>query len=242
MKVQLGNQTFLIDPWLQDKGMGFSASTHNEKMVGVKSPLNDMPFSAQEVLKGVDFCLVSHVHPDHFTSDYLPKSMKIIVPTFTDKEKILKMGFDNVEAIQNNSLNVGDIRIIKTPARHGDNEAAVKKMGDCHGYLIEYKNQKLYFAGDTIFYEVVENIIKNEKPEAIIINTGDAANRWGRLIMNLEDVEKVCKLSDPSAKVIAVHLDSVNHGRVCSEHVKALNEDKNLNHLLIPENGKIIKI
>ena len=72
MKINYGGITFLLDPWLQDKGTGFSAKAVRKEMVGIKTPINDLPITPDEILSGVDHCLVTHIHPDHFTSDYLP--------------------------------------------------------------------------------------------------------------------------------------------------------------------------
>lgn len=73
LKIQYGTQTILLDPWLQDKGTGFSAKTVNTDMAGIKNPLNDLPMPVSNILDGVDCCLVTHIYPDHFTPDYLPK-------------------------------------------------------------------------------------------------------------------------------------------------------------------------
>ena len=66
LKIEYGDVTFLIDPWLQDKGCGFSASTIIPEMAGIHNPMNDLHMPPEEILQGIDYCLVSHVHPDHF--------------------------------------------------------------------------------------------------------------------------------------------------------------------------------
>ena len=43
LKIQYGGFTILLDPWLQDKGVGFSAEPVKEEMIGVKNPMNDLP-------------------------------------------------------------------------------------------------------------------------------------------------------------------------------------------------------
>ena len=88
LKIIYGGLTFLVDPWLQDKGTGFSAMTVSPKMSGIKNPMNELPISPDEIIKGVDYCLVTHVHPDHFTPDYLPKGIKIIVHNDNDFRKL----------------------------------------------------------------------------------------------------------------------------------------------------------
>lgn len=77
LKIQYGGTTFLVDPWLQDKGEGRSAPTVRPEMADVKNPLCDLPLSVEQILDGVDFCLVTHIHFDHFTADYLPKTIPV---------------------------------------------------------------------------------------------------------------------------------------------------------------------
>ena len=57
LKIRYGAFTILLDPWLQDKGIGFSAEPVKEEMIGVKNPMNDLPLSPAEILNDVDFCL-----------------------------------------------------------------------------------------------------------------------------------------------------------------------------------------
>ena len=62
----------------------------------------------------------------------------------------------------------------------------------------------------------------------------------GRLIMNLEDIEKVC-IDAPDAMVIASHLDSVNHAVYSSDDVRAFIKQRNLSQVLVPCNGETIE-
>lgn len=40
LKITYGDTVFLLDPWLQDKGTGFSAPTVNPEMSGLKGPFD----------------------------------------------------------------------------------------------------------------------------------------------------------------------------------------------------------
>ena len=51
LKIQYGDQTILLDPWLQDKGMGFSARAVRPEMAGLRSPLDDLPQTPEEILE-----------------------------------------------------------------------------------------------------------------------------------------------------------------------------------------------
>ena len=50
VKFRYRDRTFLLDPWLEDKGTGFSANAVLPEMQGLRCPLNDLPCSPQEIL------------------------------------------------------------------------------------------------------------------------------------------------------------------------------------------------
>lgn len=239
LKIEYGGIKFLLDPWLQDKGTGFSAPAIVPEMMGIKNPLNVLPIQPDEILEGIDYCLVTHVHPDHFTKDYLPKDIKIIVPNAIDQQKVLAEGFENVILFEETKMKIQDITIIKTPAVHGDNEQVAAQMGAVNGYIFTGEKLQLYIAGDTIFYDGITETLKTFRPETIVLNCCEATLPIGRLIMNLSDIESVCKLC-PQSTVIATHLDSVNHALLSSDDVRNFAHKNGLKQVVIPHNGEWI--
>lgn len=237
LKIQYGDQTILLDPWLQDQGTGFSASAVRPEMRGVRSPLNALPMTPDEILDGVDFCLVTHIHPDHFTPDYLPKGMRIIVQNEEDRQEAKSMGFENVSAFEGDTINLGSVAITKVPAIHGDNEGLVKQMGIGSGYILSGERKTLYIAGDTVYCSKVGETLKKYTPDVIAVNCCEATTPYGRLIMNLSDVEAVCRQA-PEALVVATHLDSVNHALITSREVKDFAREHGLKNLFVPQNGE----
>lgn len=237
LKIEYGGQTILLDPWLQDQGMGFSAAAVRPEMNGVRSPLNALPMTPDEILAGVDFCLVTHIHPDHFTPDYLPKGMRIIVQNAKDQQEAKSMGFENVLAFEKDTMNFGSVTITKVPAIHGDNEELAIRMGIGSGYILSGERKTLYIAGDTVYCSTVEETLKTYAPDVIAVNCCEATTPHGRLIMNLPDVEAVCRQM-PKALVIATHLDSVNHALITSSEVKDFAQKHGLENLSVPQNGE----
>lgn len=238
LKVDYKEITFLIDPWLEDKGTGMCAPTVREDLAGVKSPMDDLPFAPRQVLEGVDYCLVTHVHPDHFTAHYLPKDIKIIAQNPRDKQKLADMGFTQAVAIEGDSMEINGITIIKAPAVHGDNRDIARAMGAVSGYILTGEEKSLYISGDTVFYGKVAETIKKYTPDVIAVNCCEATTPKGRLIMNLADVESVCRTAGENCAVIATHLDSVNHSLVFREDVRKFAREKGFTNLLVPENGE----
>ncbi len=242
LKIQYGDVTFLIDPWLQDKGTGFSANSVRPEMQGVKCPMNELPCAPDTILKGVDFCLVTHLHFDHFSKDYLPKDLRIIAQNENDAESIRQMGFEDVQSFDSEEIEISGITIRKTKAIHGENDAVVKKMGEVYGYVFEAPGEKcLYLAADTVYCDEVESTIERFSPETIILNCCGATVPLGRLIMDADDVKKVCRKS-PEALVVATHLDSVNHALYTSEDIKNYIEKEGLVQVRVPANGEAVEI
>ena len=92
IKIRYGGLTFLIDPWLQDKDTGFSAPSMRPEMQGIRCPMNALPGTPESILKDVDYCLVTHLHFDHFSPDFLPRDLRIMAQNNEDAEKIREMG------------------------------------------------------------------------------------------------------------------------------------------------------
>lgn len=240
LKIKYSNITFLIDPWLQDQGTGFSAKSITPELQGVKCPMNTLPDTPENILRDVDCCLVTHLHFDHFSPDYLPKDLRIIAQNSEDAEKICQMGFQNVDSFESDVLTVGDVVLHKTKAIHGDSNEAVEKMGKVCGYVFESHSEKcLYLAGDTVYCEDVEQTILQHQPEVIILNCCEATTPLGRLIMNLSDIEKSCKAA-PQAIVVASHLNSVNHALLTRKDIIRFANESGLSMIRVPNDGECI--
>ena len=240
--IKYGGITFLIDPWFQDQGTGFSAKAVKPEMQGIKCPMNALPDAPKRILTDVDYCLVTHLHFDHFSLDYLPVDLRIIAQNDEDAEKIREMGFAYAAAFESDSLTIGGVVIHKTKAIHGDSEEIVQKMGEVCGYVFEAPREKcLYLAADTIYCPEVEQTIRSYHPEVMILNCCEATTPLGRLIMNLSDVEKVCQAA-PHAIVMASHLDSVNHALLTRKDIKVFADRRGLSMLWVPEDGECTTI
>ena len=190
----------------------------------------------------MEFCLVTHVHPDHVTKDYMPDEMRMIAQNEMDAETLRKMGFQNVEGFSDTTMSIGQVTIHRVDGLHGDTPEAVGRMGPVSGFVLESKSEvPLYIAGDTIYYEGVRQTISRFLPGVIIVNCCAATTPIGRLIMGLEDVERVCA-DAPDALVIASHLDTVNHATVSSADVKQMALEKGLKQIRVPADGESITI
>lgn len=243
LKITYGNRIYLIDPWLEDKGKGMSAPTILPEMHGIKSPLHDLPISPEEILKDVQTVLVTHIHPDHFTEDYLPKYLHMIFQNQEDANKAMKMGFTELSYFENSVISLGGTTITKVFGIHGNNPEIAEKMGSSSGYVFEHKDEKtLYIAGDTVYCAEVRETIQHYQPAVTIVNCCEATTPLGRLIMNLSDVKSICD-EKQDMLVIASHLDNVNHALLTRDDIRLFAKQNRLDQrLLIPLDGDTVVI
>lgn len=180
------------------------------------------------------------MHIDHFdekAQKYLPKDIKVFVQDENDAEEIKSVGFKDIE-ILNEYTTFDGIKLIKTPGEHGRGEI-LETIGSVCGVIFDHPNeQKLYIAGDTVWYSKIKNIINQYKPEVIIVNGGDNQTyESSSLIMNEFDIYQVAKEA-PNSKIIVVHMEAVTHWNLSRNRLKQFLHEKELeNQVLIPDDG-----
>ncbi|AQY39122.1 MBL fold metallo-hydrolase [Bacillus thuringiensis] len=237
--IEYAGKKFLIDPMLAEKGSypPFPNSVRQEQ----KNPLVSLPMSIEEIIENVDAILVTHLHLDHFDEEaqkILPKDIKIFVQNEEDATQVRYAGFRNIEVLQENTVFEG-IQLIKTPGEHGRG-AILKLTGLVCGVVFKHESEKiLYIAGDTVWYDAVQEVIDTNKPEIIVVNGGNnQLLEGGSLIMNQEDIYEVFKAA-PNAKIVVVHMEAVNHWTLSRKELKDFIQDKGmLQNVLVPDDGE----
>lgn len=236
--VQYAGKRFLIDPFLAEKGTypPFSNSLRQDQ----NNPLVSLPTSIDNIIN-VDAVIVTHLHLDHWddaAKEVLPKDIKMFVQNEEDAKEVRNTGFQNVEVLQENTV-FEDIQLIKTKGEHGRGEI-LKLAGLVCGVVFKHPTEKtLYIAGDTVWYEAVQEVIETHKPEIIVVNGGD--NKFlqgGSLVMGKDDIYEVYKAA-PNAKIISVHMEAVNHWTLSREELKSFAEENGISsHILVPDDGE----
>ena len=209
-----------------------------------RNPLVDLPMSPPEVLVDVDMVLLSHLHSDHFdrcAQEILPKDMEFCCQP-QDEARLKKMGFSKVHPV-GDEITFNGVRFIRTEAQHGKG-AVLDEMGPASGYVfMSPQEPTVYWIGDSILCEKVFRTMDRFRPEVIITHSSGAV--WGKaselIVMDAEQTLEVCRYS-ASIRVVAVHLDSLDHGTVSRKDLdlKRKQADVSSNHLIIPNDGETL--
>jgi L-ascorbate metabolism protein UlaG (beta-lactamase superfamily) len=230
-----GGKKILTDPCLAPKHsiQSFADISPN--------PLVDLPCTPEEVIAGIEIVVVSHLHIDHFdppAEEMLPKN----IPLFCqpgDETKLAEKGFRAVTPVEQ-TVEWQGITLTRTPGQHGTGVWA-ERMGNVSGFIFRAKNEPVvYWAGDTIWYPPVEQIIADTQPDIIITHSSGA--RFGDsdpIVMDAEQTVAVCQAA-PQATVIAIHLDTLDHGTVSRINLRTAADAAGIqpDQLLIPADGE----
>jgi len=244
MILETEKDIILIDPMLGEQGImpTFTLFRHKAR----KNPTVPLPDNSNLILEKVTHCLITHQHPDHIDSKGVQFLVNRNIPvtcSTKDEKAFKKRGLNVVQTIkywERQAFLGGTIEGI--PARHGYGFVA-KPMGDVIGFYIEQPNQKsIYLSSDTVYTDSVDKVLKTYKPEICVLACGAAQfDLFKQLIMNVEDILKFVKNS--SGKVIANHMESINHCPLTRKELKRiLTSNALLNKVFIPEDGELITI
>lgn len=236
--VEYAGKKFLVDPMLSDKGT-YPAFTPGST---TRNPLHSLPMPVEEILKDVDAVIVTHLHVDHWddaAKESIPKDIKIFAQNETDSGKIQEDGFKNVESLQENTSFEG-IQLIKTEGNHGRSKEVLAFTGLVSGVVFKHDTEKtLYVAGDSVWYEGVQNAVEAYKPEVIVVNGGaNGGGEIGSIVMDKEDIYEVHKAA-PNTAIISVHMEAVDHGQLTREELKRFANEKGFSSkILVPADGE----
>ena len=249
-KLYYAGEVFLIDPLLAKKGTypGFQMTKNSELF----NPLTDLPLSIEEILKDVTCVMVTHTHLDHwdlFAEAYIKKDLPVFVQHAADANFIRIKGFKNVKVLGKGVM-FNKVKLTRTACQHASdsmltNLDLAEMLDQSMGFVFEAEgHKKVYVAGDTIWNQYVETEINTHKPDYCILNTGHAETIMddSAMIMGKEDILKCVQFYD-KCKVIAVHMDAINHcmhtRAMAREFVK---EKKIEDKVFIPEDGEKVKL
>lgn len=206
--LEYGGLNILVDPMLMDaESMPGFPNTPNE----LRNPRVSLPETETDYLHP-DLLIVTHTHPDHW-DEAAAKQLRKDIPLLCqpgDEHVFTNAGFTDVTTVEDKHEH-HSVRFARTSGHHGTGEIG-KRMGNVSGFVLEADGEPVtYIAGDTIWCEEPAEAIRQYTPDVIVVNAGGARfNEGDPITMDEHDVVAV-KQHAPSAHVIAVHMDAINH-------------------------------
>lgn len=203
-----------------------------------RNPLVEFPLETADLAGAVHAVIVTHTHSDHWdsiASDLIPKDKPLFCQP-ADKARFAADGFRNIKPIYEDQV-WRNLPIARTGGQHGTGKMA-ERMGPVSGFVINSR-PSLYVAGDTVWSSEVEEAISLHRPDIIVLNAGAAQfNKGGPITMTAEDVLQVCNVA-PESKIIAVHMEAINHCVLTRAELRAAVSAAGLDHQVhIPKDGE----
>jgi L-ascorbate metabolism protein UlaG (beta-lactamase superfamily) len=242
LRLEVAGRQILVDPMLDPAGARPPVEDTEDDR---RNPLVELPEPPEVVVEGVDAVLVTHLHQDHFDATaarLVPKDVPLLCQP-EDVERLRAHGFTDLRPVAR-ELELDGVTVTRTPARHGTG-ATAEAMAPVSGYLLRdaAAGRTLYIAGDTVLYEPVERVLDEHHPDVIVVNASGARFVGGEpIVMDSESVVAVARRA-PDARVVAVHLDAINH---CIETRADLHQrlhDAGLTErVTVPEDGAAVPV
>jgi L-ascorbate metabolism protein UlaG (beta-lactamase superfamily) len=217
----------LVDPMLDDAGARPPVeSTPNQR----PNPLVPLPMPAEEVVRGIDAVVVTHLHRDHF-DDTAARLLPRDVPAFCqpdDEERLREHGLDARPV--DDAVGWRGLTLARTHGRHGTGDLGTA-LGPVSGFVLD----GLYVAGDTIWCDEVAEAIERHGPSTAVVNGGGARFLEGDpIVMTSADVREVVARVPT---VVVVHLEAINHCLELRADVRAA-----VPEALVPEDGETLEL
>ncbi|RUO27079.1 Zn-dependent hydrolase [Aliidiomarina minuta] len=241
--INIGDYRILVDPMLARKSTipALKYVTRARR----RNPLVELPEAADSLLSTVSHSLITHCQKGHF--DHLDRAgAKFLrdhnVPVFCmpdDRQFLATKGLATRVLIDGTQPFL-DGKLTPIPCVHGEGIVG-RMMAHGHGYFIEFPGEpSLYLAGDTILTGEIADFILRKQPDICLVPAGGAQfDIGGEIIMGLTDVEELAGIS--TGKIIANHLEALDHCPVTRLQLKNLRERKGLEQrLYIPDDGETL--
>jgi L-ascorbate metabolism protein UlaG (beta-lactamase superfamily) len=236
LHVHAAGLRLLVDPQLDRAGVRPPiANTANAR----PNPLVELPEPAQVAVDRVDAVIVTHTHQDHLDAtalELLDRAVPVLCQP-EDAEALLAHGFTDVRPVAD-AVELGPLRITRTGGRHGTGEIG-ELMGPVSGFVVAGPDEPVvYLAGDTVWCDEVRAALDEHAPAVVVLNAGAARFLEGDPItMTADDIVHVARHA-PDARVVAVHMEAVNHCGLTRADLHQRLRDEGLGQrVTVPEDG-----
>ncbi|RPE08872.1 MBL fold metallo-hydrolase [Chitinophaga lutea] len=237
--LQYAGRKILVDP------MFFPKDAYDSLAGIARNPTIDLTVPVDAITRDLDGVLVTHTHRDHFdaaASQALDKSITLLHQP-ADEAYFEKENFTNAAKITDETHWNG-IHIIRTGGRHGSGEILLK-MGEVSGFVLKAEGAPtVYIVGDSIWLPEIADNIHRHRPDYIVINSGGAVipgHEHTPILMQEEQAIALIRAGG-NAKVIAVHMEALDHCRTTRASLRAAADAAGISsgQLLIPADGEVL--
>jgi L-ascorbate metabolism protein UlaG (beta-lactamase superfamily) len=234
----------LVDPMLSPQGamLPFRWVARRRQ----RNPVVGLPAGAGPALDQITHGLITHCrrgHYDHLDRAGISLFRERGIPVFCsqrDAGHLRRRGIDArpLALDRANPFFTGTIHLV--PCRHGRGWVG-SLMEHGVGYVIDLPGEpKVYLSGDTVLTDAVRDAIRVHRPDLVIVHAGAAQLDVGQpILMAIEEVLDLVRLAP--GRVIANHMEALDHCPVTREQLRAQAESEGLAEtLLIPADGEVL--
>jgi len=140
MRITYSGHTFLADPY-------FAPKHSRASYAGISpNPLVDLPLTPDEIMRGIEVIIVSHLHSDHFdplAQELLPKDLPLFCQP-GDAETIQGKGFRDVRPVGDEVTWQG-ITIRRVAGSHGSSAEVLGDMGQVSGFVFQAEGEPVVY-------------------------------------------------------------------------------------------------
>jgi L-ascorbate metabolism protein UlaG (beta-lactamase superfamily) len=207
--VEIEGLRIMSDPTLDPKGKSFQISP---KVAEIK-------LAGPAVDPGnIDIVLLSHDQHHDNLDDLGRKFLEMVPLTLTTLagSKRLQNGVVGLQPWDSHVIITptgAELEITATPARHGP-AGSENITGEVIGFLVGVKGEThpvLYFTGDTVFYDGIQEVAEKASPDFIFIFAGAARPRGPfNVTMNSNDAIDTA-IAFKKATIIPLHFEGWSH-------------------------------
>ncbi|WP_394839453.1 MBL fold metallo-hydrolase [Pendulispora rubella] len=233
----------LVDPILADEGAEPPIDYSND----LKNPRIKLPIEKSELMKGVSAVLLTHYHSDHFDMEAertLPKDILIFCQPY-DEAHLREKGFTNLKVVRD-VVHWEGLTVSRFRASHHQGATGAPPFGESSSYFLQTRNDDVFFTGDAILDDSLKSSLRATQPKRIVANTGECQftkeNPLLRpgitMTLTAAELKEAARLL-PSSKIVAVHMDAINHCPLTKDALRRYVDEEQLNdRILVPNEGE----